>query len=513
MPSSFRQPMRHSALTLSPSLVYFVVAVTSCQSGGNVGPVSSESGGNQGSSIGGAGGGLNLDALGPSISVGNAKDCGNGALDPGEQCDDGNTVSGDGCSAICQVEADWTCVKPGQACAYLGTCGNGVVTSNKACDDGNTASGDGCAGDCKSVEPGFICRVPGKPCTSRCGDGITSGFEQCDDGNTVSGDGCSATCKLEPGFVCGGAPSVCKPTVCGDAKFEGSEGCDDGNSMPFDGCSEECQIEPTCSNGKGCTSDCGDGILMGSKQCDDGNKVSGDGCSSTCQVEAGWTCSQPPLGKKMMVPVIYRDFRFHNPVDFEAGVLGQNGATKGMVENDLDKDGKPVFTGLVAGHIASQDTFAQWYRTAQGVNHPTATKLALWDNGNGGYVNRYGPNGERWQMTDFAYYCGNVGEEQQDASGKALPCTSKYGTTDCDKKLATGESMLKCIDTGGQYSAILLVKEVDGNPLFFPIDDDPFSADQLEPAQEVAQLQLHERGPLLVQVRREQDVELGFRRG
>src|ERR1700690_2640154 len=30
--------------------------------------------------------------------------CGNGKLDPNEQCDDGNTVGGDGCSSTCQWE-------------------------------------------------------------------------------------------------------------------------------------------------------------------------------------------------------------------------------------------------------------------------------------------------------------------------------------------------------------------------------------------------------------------------
>lgn len=30
--------------------------------------------------------------------------CGNGVLDAGEQCDDSNTVSGDGCSSTCKVE-------------------------------------------------------------------------------------------------------------------------------------------------------------------------------------------------------------------------------------------------------------------------------------------------------------------------------------------------------------------------------------------------------------------------
>jgi cysteine-rich repeat protein len=28
--------------------------------------------------------------------------CGNGVIEPGEQCDDGNTIGGDGCSSTCQ---------------------------------------------------------------------------------------------------------------------------------------------------------------------------------------------------------------------------------------------------------------------------------------------------------------------------------------------------------------------------------------------------------------------------
>jgi TonB family protein len=30
--------------------------------------------------------------------------CGNGSLEAGEQCDDGNTTGGDGCSATCRIE-------------------------------------------------------------------------------------------------------------------------------------------------------------------------------------------------------------------------------------------------------------------------------------------------------------------------------------------------------------------------------------------------------------------------
>jgi cysteine-rich repeat protein len=38
--------------------------------------------------------------------------CGDSILDPGEECDDGNTAAGDGCSDICLIEDGWTCTEP-----------------------------------------------------------------------------------------------------------------------------------------------------------------------------------------------------------------------------------------------------------------------------------------------------------------------------------------------------------------------------------------------------------------
>src|SRR5450755_3069713 len=35
--------------------------------------------------------------------------CGNGQVDPGEACDDGNLVGGDGCTSLCQVECNFRC--------------------------------------------------------------------------------------------------------------------------------------------------------------------------------------------------------------------------------------------------------------------------------------------------------------------------------------------------------------------------------------------------------------------
>jgi cysteine-rich repeat protein len=100
--------------------------------------------------------------------LGPAGTCGNGTLEGGEDCDDGNTIAGDGCSPACRFEV----------------CGNGIVDPGEECDDGNTTDGDGCSATCQ--------REP------RCGDGFLDPGEECDDGNTTAGDGCSASCNLEP---------------------------------------------------------------------------------------------------------------------------------------------------------------------------------------------------------------------------------------------------------------------------------------------------------------------------
>ena len=112
--------------------------------------------------------------------------CGDGVVDTGEQCDDGNTSNGDGCSATCQNET------------HTPTCGDGVVdVATETCDDGNTTSGDGCSATCQTET------------VNKCGNGHLDSGEACDDSNTMAGDGCSATCTVEPGYMCSGEPSTC----------------------------------------------------------------------------------------------------------------------------------------------------------------------------------------------------------------------------------------------------------------------------------------------------------------
>jgi cysteine-rich repeat protein len=99
-----------------------------------------------------------------------AVECGNGIVEPGEECDDGNLIAGDGCDPLCAWEAP--------------ICGNGVLEAGEECDDGNLVAGDGCDPVCQ-VEPPI------------CGNGILEPGEECDDGNTIAGDGCDASCRSE----------------------------------------------------------------------------------------------------------------------------------------------------------------------------------------------------------------------------------------------------------------------------------------------------------------------------
>src|SRR3989338_11694325 len=64
------------------------------------------------------------------------------------------------------------------------TCGDKLLGQEEQCDDGNAVSGDGCSSDCRA---------------EFCGNGIIETPEMCDDGNIVGGDGCSVVCTTETG--------------------------------------------------------------------------------------------------------------------------------------------------------------------------------------------------------------------------------------------------------------------------------------------------------------------------
>ncbi len=129
-----------------------------------------------------------------------AAGCGNGTVEQGEACDDGNVLGCDGCSGSCQQ--------------LEGICGDGTVECAEQCDDGNTTDGDGCSATCQQL-------------AGTCGNGTLDPGETCDDGNLLGCDGCASTCQQREG-------------VCGDGTVECGEQCDDGNAAEGDGCDADC---------------------------------------------------------------------------------------------------------------------------------------------------------------------------------------------------------------------------------------------------------------------------------
>ncbi len=350
----------------------FALGLMACGGGGGSG----QADGGSGSDYSGGGGGT--DASGPT--------CGNGALDPGEACDDGNSTSGDGCSADCQIETGFACGDPGNPCITNHTCGNGIVEPTEGCDDHNTNDLDGCSAGCQ-LEPGWTCPIAGIRCTAaQCGDGIVAGFEECDDGTPGGGDGCSAQCTIEVGWACPDAGMPCHTTTCGDGVAEGLEQCDDGNNDLGDGCDPLCNREPNCTDGI-CVAVCGDGVLQTGEQCDDGNTRNADGCSSLCTVETGFTCSPVSDAEPATVPatVVYRDFKGHflpgtstlqtgGHIDFE----NHNGDDRGMLATDM-LNHKPQYAKATGGTstTAGKASFDQWYNDDATVNRTFPDTLTL----------------------------------------------------------------------------------------------------------------------------------------
>ncbi|MBL9107051.1 MAG: DUF4215 domain-containing protein [Myxococcales bacterium] len=198
-------------------------------------------------------------------SSGPAPFCGDGAVDEGEACDDGNQIDEDTCTSACQAAACGDgIVGPGEGCddgdqddadectnaCQAAGCGDGVVGPGEGCDDGNGINEDACTNACQAAA---------------CGDGVVQdGVEACDDANQVDGDACT---------------SACQAAACGDGIVQdGVEACDDGDADDTDECLASCEAAA-----------CGDGIVQaGVEDCDDGDDVDADECSNACVLP---TCS------------------------------------------------------------------------------------------------------------------------------------------------------------------------------------------------------------------------------
>lgn len=151
--------------------------------------------------------------------------CGNGIIDPGEVCDDGDTdnASSDGLPDLCRSD-----------CRSDFSCGNGIIDGDEACDCGRTD--DFKPAQCKVVNSDDPTAQCDTRCTRRCGDGIIAGAEDCEAGVATTetcrsfgfygGDlSCNQVCRFDLAACSGG---------CGDGVLQPNEGevCDPGIATP-----------------------------------------------------------------------------------------------------------------------------------------------------------------------------------------------------------------------------------------------------------------------------------------
>jgi hypothetical protein len=224
----------------------------------------------------------------------------------GEECD-GNDIPSScvdlgfvggalACSGDCRFDTS--------GCSALPGCGDGNIDPGEQCDGANLG-GQSCA---SVVGPGSTgnlgcthnCRFDTSSCSPppRCGDGNIDPGEQCD-GSNLGGQSCASV--VGPGSTgnlgctqsCQFDTSSCSPLPrCGDGNIDPGEECDgtnlDGETCQFFGFSfgtlscDNCRFTTLdCRNKCIADADCDDGVFCdGRKSCDvtTGNCVAVDSC-------------------------------------------------------------------------------------------------------------------------------------------------------------------------------------------------------------------------------------------
>ncbi|MDY0000449.1 MAG: hypothetical protein RBU30_04045 [Polyangia bacterium] len=222
------------------------------------------------------------------VSFSSGASCGDGLLDPGEECDDGPGNSDTGADA-CRTD----CTRA--------RCGDGVVDNLEDCDGSNLAGAT-----CASVLPGLVggalgcderCRFVLTGCNG-CGNGYVEPGEVCD-GTDLDAQSCQTFAGLAHGSL--GCSVACELDAsgcheCGNGSVEGPEVC-----------------EPTDLGGRACADmgdynggllACGDGCLSlddsgcfncGDGQCDASRGEDLSSCPADCQClpEEERECSCP----------------------------------------------------------------------------------------------------------------------------------------------------------------------------------------------------------------------------
>mgnify|MGYP001587250573 FL=1 len=229
---------------------------------------------------------------GACISPGSV--CGNGYLEEGEQCDDGNQIDGDGCSKLCGAESSQICSDSDGGAKYdikgeatkgnqreedkciFDRTKNEYVLSEMYCEDNEIQSVLTFFGnDVECKEGVCVNLIESLGCTdSDSENGLQN--EEFNIGGTVSSKG------------------INYKDYCGEGKDIIEYYCDENNNLGYitQFCGDDSICKTTQQGLAFClkTTKCGNGKVETLEKCDDGNTNSGDGCSVDCKTETGYQC-------------------------------------------------------------------------------------------------------------------------------------------------------------------------------------------------------------------------------
>lgn len=192
--------------------------------------------------------------------------CGDGIVQPGEQCDDGNRINCDGCDNNCTFTA----------------MGNGIVCPPEQCDDGNLVNGDCCSSTGQFEPAGSPCPDDGNGCTNDVCNATgmcthPNNTAPCDDGVFCNGtDTCSSgSCSAHAGNPC--------TTECNRTCNETTDSCFNPATTPCDD-GDACTLHDACDGTGTCVGNTTTGnytVLAGT-----GRAVLGRATSSEAQQTA-----------------------------------------------------------------------------------------------------------------------------------------------------------------------------------------------------------------------------------